>query len=273
MDQPLSIKCDANGQVFITGYFKSRMLMIGSDTLVNMDTSGVYQEVFIAKYDLNGSYLWAKSAAGTKDDIAYGLTIDSYGNAFITGYFASTSITFDTLTLTNNGYGLIFITKYNPQGNVMFVNKEGDLYGNTGYATATDENDRLILTGVFGPPSITFSSTILSNPATTQVTSDIFVAKQGGVLTNQQGIFSSASTQVYPNPANDILYVNGNRDVRLNQVKLFDSIGREIDLRNRLAMSSSVNAPSTQLQVQTSGLVHGIYFIKIDDKMFKFVHH
>ena len=56
---------------------------------------------------------WARSASGTGQDEGMGISTDPWGNTYITGYFSSPTITFDTITLINAGFPNhdIFIVK------------------------------------------------------------------------------------------------------------------------------------------------------------------
>jgi hypothetical protein len=52
-----SVAVDKEGNVFITGYFKSPTLTFGSTTLVN--AGGFRYDLFLVKYDPAGNVLWA----------------------------------------------------------------------------------------------------------------------------------------------------------------------------------------------------------------------
>jgi hypothetical protein len=62
-DYGYGIAVDACGNSYITGYFKG-LATFGSTTL----TSNGDYDIFVAKLDSNGNWLWAKNAGGTYDD-------------------------------------------------------------------------------------------------------------------------------------------------------------------------------------------------------------
>ncbi len=62
-DYENSVSTDDWGNVYVTGYFVSDSLTFGSIVLTN---GGGYGDIFIAKYDSNGTVLWAKGAGGTR---------------------------------------------------------------------------------------------------------------------------------------------------------------------------------------------------------------
>jgi len=61
-----SIAVDANGNIYVTGRF------YGSSTFgtTNLTSSGG-SDIFVAKLDINGNWLWAKKAGGTSDDYVW----------------------------------------------------------------------------------------------------------------------------------------------------------------------------------------------------------
>lgn len=173
LDDGNSVATDANGNVFVTGYFQSPTITFGNTTLTN---AGGF-DFYIVKYDAAGNVLWAKSAGGAKDDIGNSLSTDQNGNVFVTGLFYSNTITFGTTTLINAGINAddIFIVKYDANGNVSWAKREGNYYYEYGKSIATDPNGDVIVTGCFSSDSITFGNTTLMN--TSSFSWDIFVTK------------------------------------------------------------------------------------------------
>lgn len=109
IDAGTSITSDINGNSYVTGIFQSDSISFGSTTFIN--SNGGTQDIFITKYDPSGNVLWAKSVGGSNSDVTKDICIDVTGNAYITGYFQSPSISFGSTTLTNTGSVDIFIAK------------------------------------------------------------------------------------------------------------------------------------------------------------------
>ena len=166
------VSTDTNGNVFVTGSFKSSSITFGTNTLTNAGG----RDIFLVKYDANGTVLWAKSAGGTSDDYGYGVSTDTNGNVLVTGYFESSSITFGATTLTNAGNSDIFIVKYAPDGTVLWAKSEGGTSWDYGNSISTDANGNVLVTGYFQSSSITFGSTTLINTGSIY-TDDIFIVK------------------------------------------------------------------------------------------------
>ncbi len=142
------IAVDNAGNAYITGYFNANMTF-GTFTLTG---TGV-RNMFLAKYDNNGAFQWAKrvngpSVVGSCD--ARGVTVDTQGDIIVTGFFSGT-ITAETHTLTASaGLGAptdIFLMKYDPAGNLIWSNKSGNNNPDFANDVITDNSDDIYITG------------------------------------------------------------------------------------------------------------------------------
>ena len=168
-DKAISIAVDASGNAYLAGYFNSPTLTFGLTSLTN---AGTY-DLFLAKYDSNGNVLWAKKAGGTGDDYATSVAMDTSGNAYVVGWYASPTITFGSTTLTNVGYHDLFLSKYDANGNILWAKSAGGTSADRAYSVSVDALGNSYVAGFFGSPTITFGSTILTNAGIY----DIFLAK------------------------------------------------------------------------------------------------
>ncbi len=172
---------DLNGNIFITGNFLSPTITFGTTTLTNASTPG--DDAYLVKYDATGNVIWAKSYGGVGGDIAYSVATDANGNVYIAGQFTSDSITFDTITLTNNSNNPLdfFIVKFDNNGNVLWAKNEGVNGKVAAKSVCTDLNGNIFLYGEFNSPSITIGTTTLFNFGNY----DVFIVKydsNGNVL-------------------------------------------------------------------------------------------
>jgi hypothetical protein len=163
-DNGKSIAIDGNGNSYVTGYFSSPAISFGLTTL----TCAGNHDMFIAKYDGSGNAVWAKSAGGSNIDEGTGIAVDNIGNSYVIGYFNSSTITFDTITLTNDSIGFadIFIVKYDVSGNVIWAKSAGGNDVDEGLGIAVDGSGNIYVTGVFGSSTITFDTITLTNAGT-----------------------------------------------------------------------------------------------------------
>jgi len=162
-----ALAIDINDDLYVTGSF-GLSADFGKGTITSVSS----HDVFIAKYDGTGDLKWVQKAGGVLNDIAYGITVDSAGFVFITGYFQS-SASFGTINVTSAGNGDIFIAKYDPfLLKWDWVINNGSAGTEIGTDLAVDKNGNIYVTGIFDG-SINFSGTTLSGKGG----NDIFVAK------------------------------------------------------------------------------------------------
>ncbi len=200
---------DGRGNVYVTGFFNSPYITFGTITLTN-DSIGA--NMYIVKYDAGGNVLWAKSPVGIQN-VGDGITTDGSGNVYVTGWFASSTITFSTqtgtITLTNakDGSHDMFIVKFDSSGNALWAKSAGGNGGSSGGNIVTDGSENVYVMGGFGSSTITFGATTLTNVGL----SDIFIVKydatSGNVVWAKSfggssddtgvGIASDASGNVY----------------------------------------------------------------------------
>ncbi|MFL0789398.1 MAG: SwmB domain-containing protein, partial [Prochlorococcus sp.] len=140
----------SDGSAIVTGFFAGSA-DFGDITLTA--TAGGDHDIFIAKLNPDGEFVWATQAGGVSGfagDIGHGITSLSDGSAIVTGEFKGTAA-FGGITLTAAGSweADVFIAKLNPDGSwasaevVDSVNdEEGDVLvgrgGTSSYELFTD---------------------------------------------------------------------------------------------------------------------------------------
>lgn len=113
-DQATGISVDSSGNIVTTGVFTGTVdFDPGTDTTNLVGTGG--NDIFVSKLDTNGNSVWAKRLGGTGDDQAAGISVDSSGNVYTTGFFDRTA-DFDpgagTMNLTIVGLSSdVFVSK------------------------------------------------------------------------------------------------------------------------------------------------------------------
>jgi hypothetical protein len=160
----------SDGSAIVTGYFTGTATF-GSTTL----TSAGSYDVFVAKIDASGAYVWATQAGGTSWDFGYGISTLSDGSAIVTGWFFGTA-TFGSTTLTSAGDGDVFVAKIDASGAYVWATQAGSTSGDIGYAISTLSDGSAIVTGNFNGTA-TFGSTTLTRAGG----GDVFVAKIQGL--------------------------------------------------------------------------------------------
>lgn len=142
-DNGKAIVTDDNGNSFVTGTFSGTASFGG----VNLTSSGGV-DIFIAKMDASGIWLWAKRAGGAGTDQGTGISLDETGNIIVTGYFTGTA-SFGTTNLNSSGYSDIFVCKLDESGNWLWAKRAGGTSDDVSYGIATDTGGNSYISGYF----------------------------------------------------------------------------------------------------------------------------
>jgi hypothetical protein len=169
---------DNTGNVYVAGYFSSNTISFDSIILTRNDTTVIWSNLFLVKYDSAGNVIWAKNA--TKgSSTANAVTADNLGNIFVAGGAGIDTLVIGPDTLYPNSYYDIFVAKYDTSGNPLWA--RGISAG--GVATdvdppfiAADKFGNVYVTGPFHNPTCVIVSTILVN----QGDDNIYLAKFNG---------------------------------------------------------------------------------------------
>ncbi|MFZ4708055.1 MAG: hypothetical protein ACOYMF_18780, partial [Bacteroidales bacterium] len=113
-DEGLYIGTDQTNNVYITGYYYGTVDFDPNVSSTYLLTSAGGSDVFVAKLDAAGNFVWANSKGGINNDASTSINIDLSGNVITTGGFTGT-VDFDesaaTYNLISNGSPDVFITK------------------------------------------------------------------------------------------------------------------------------------------------------------------
>ena len=112
--------------------------------------------VFVSRFDTDGNFLWVRVWGGTDQDAARALTVDNFGNIFVTGYFGDT-VDFDPGDgvdehTSNSTNGNVFLSAFDSDGAFLWARTWGGegASDNSGYGVATDGFGNVFVTGEFG---------------------------------------------------------------------------------------------------------------------------
>jgi hypothetical protein len=140
--------CDGNN-IFIAGEIE------GSNELISFPGSAITltslgdNDIMLAKYDLNGTLLWAKSAGGYGGEKALGVSYDAAGNVYICGDYEDTCKFSAGTTLYCSGVRDIFVAKYDANGNFVWARKAGGSGRDEALAIKCDATGNCYVTGMF----------------------------------------------------------------------------------------------------------------------------
>jgi hypothetical protein len=190
---------DTDGNIYLTGVFMSPEITFGDITLTNTDST----DIFIVKYSSDGDVVWAKSTGGNDHDLAQSIKTDANGNVYVAGSFKSNSITFGQYTIINshNNYYDIFLVKYDPAGNVKWVNSASGNFSDRAYSVSCDSLGKVCLAGYFYSPSLSFGDQVIQNNGNydyflTQydTTGNLIWARSGGGTEDDRGLATTVDS-------------------------------------------------------------------------------
>ncbi|MFI5170971.1 MAG: SBBP repeat-containing protein [Chitinophagales bacterium] len=149
-----SIAIDHNRNIYLTGYFgylgPSADFDPGPDEFL-LTAAGV-GDIFVAKYDEEGNFLWAKSLEGTGSDDAASIDVDALGNCYVGGHF-SVDVDFDPgpdeYIITSQGGWDNFILKLDNDGNFVWAKSTGGTYNERTFSLMLGEGNNIYSTGFF----------------------------------------------------------------------------------------------------------------------------
>ncbi len=176
-----SIAVDGSGNHYTTGAFSNINVDFDPGTGVAPLSSKGSEDIFIAKYDASGNYLWAKSIGDNLSEVGNEIYLDAAGNIYLTGYFSDT-VDFDpgvgVSKVISNGASDVFLAKYDNNGNYQWAIGLGGTQSDAGYSIATDNAGNVYVTGAFAGTNVDFDPGIGSAPLTSISNGeDVFFAK------------------------------------------------------------------------------------------------
>ncbi len=146
-----SIVSDSAGNIFVTGFF-SGIADFDPSTNTNQLNSSGGRDIFIAKFDENRNYVWAKRIGGSGDDESNQIVIDELGNIYIVGYFQG-SADFDpsngSLLISSNGLKDAFLMKMDSAGSLLWAHGFGGIGNDESEGLCLDPNGNVSVTGTF----------------------------------------------------------------------------------------------------------------------------
>ena len=130
-----ALAVDPMGNAFITGYGDVGGPRVGGD------------DAFVAKYNSSGQLGWATKLASNQSEIGYGVTFDSNGNSYTTGF------TEGQMGLSRDGAYDVFVAKVDPNGSRIWTAQFGANFVefDQGHSIAVAENGDIFVAGETTP--------------------------------------------------------------------------------------------------------------------------
>ena len=176
----ICLNVDNNGNVYFAGGIGAPTITFDTITISN---AGYSSGIFIGKYDSNGNILWVKNtgtiSVGVTDVDIYAITVDHFGNSYVTGTFEQTihfgSYVFHSIPSVNGWISSdIFIVKYDTYGNIVWAKQQGGNGADSGSGICVDALGNSYISGSYSMTAH-FDASSLTAPTTTQM--EAFIAK------------------------------------------------------------------------------------------------
>lgn len=176
VDEVRAIALDTTGNPHLVGRYSGTADLDSSPSSANV-TAGGGSDVFVVKYNADGTYAWGASLGGTATDDGRGIGVDSSGNVYTSGLFNGTA-DFDpsgaTANLTSAGSNDIFISKLDNTGAYVWAKQVGSTTTDVSFALAADSSGNSYTTGSF-TGTVDFDPNAGTEDHTSAGASDLFV--------------------------------------------------------------------------------------------------
>lgn len=233
------VAVDGQGNVFVAGGCAARLPIKFENNLILDSTRG-----FVAKYDFTGNLVWAQRVDVWSNGWLSDVVTDPEDNIYTIGFF-SIGFTFNGDTIAPN-YDDLFVNKYDNNGTPLWT-KEPMGPGSRGAVITLNNAGDVLVGGISIPGGPIFG------PSTLPDSSAVLVAKLGSSLTASHLSASQADINIYPNPADNKLYISFNAEAPVH-LKLHDLLGRTL---------TSEKITSDQPVIDISAVPPGLYYLQI----------
>jgi hypothetical protein len=272
----------SSGKAYVTGYARAYgdgiVLPVSTNAYQKTNNGGVSSEnvnsynAFVTALTADGSGLLystylggSKFSTGSSGDQAKGITLDSAGNAYITGFASSTDFpTVNAIQSSNNAAAVkgndAFAAELSTDGSALIFSTYlgGSGGGDQGNAIAVDSAGGIYVTGQTDSSDFPTVNAFQSSYANKEGFGNAFVAKIGTTSTNpvlsvNPSTLAFAATVNGTNPAGQPIAIANTGTGTLNWTASYTSTWLSLD-------SSSGAAPSTiHAYVNTAGMATGTY--------------
>ena len=146
VDRGYGVATDAAGNAYVTGHYQSTDAQANGQPLPN---AGDY-DIFVAKYDPEGTLLWIRTAGGKGYDYGHGIVVDSKGDIVVTGAVAGEAKFGDVTVNVGSTTRPIFCAKYDADGTLKWVKTTSGKFSGSGHGVGVDGKDSVYIGGSGG---------------------------------------------------------------------------------------------------------------------------
>jgi len=256
---------DNQGNVFTTGSFDNTVDFDPGNGNANM-TAGSNQNAFIVKLNSSGSYQWVKSLGNTGEVAALGITLDSQGSIYTTGWFndnGNAICDFDpgapSYIVTSHGLLDIFVCKLDASGNFNWAKGMGGPFEDYGLSIAVSPSYSVSSTGYFSGTADFDPDTNVTFNLTGAGSTDLFIHKMNQIGVGIEKTGGSNMLRAFPNPSEGIFTFASADHIIAGTIEVYNHYGAMVyaaDIRNR-----------SSVEMDLKNLHAGIYFLRLREGM------
>jgi hypothetical protein len=218
-DGAAAIAVDDSGNVIVAGSFKGTADFDPGPGTTTMTSNGS-DDIFLAKYDAAGNFLWVSAFGFSAADEGNSVAFDPSGNIYL-------AATFDDSVDLDPGPGVVmeyasgssdfFFAKYDASGNYVWSKKVGGIYYERATCITVDQFANTYLTGDFSG-TVDFDPGVAVGNLNSASVAGIFIAKYdpSGNYTWAKALTGSGGTRgsfgVKPDAAGNVFICGGFSD-------------------------------------------------------------
>lgn len=173
------VALDGYGNSYVVGHFVGRATF-GTGANARTLTSSGSGDLFLAKLDPAGNFLWVQQAGGSVDATP-GIAVTADGSSYVTGSFAGTATialgAAHAITLNSRGDRDLFVARFDADGGLLWVNQAGGAAFDSGRGIAVDRQGYSYVTGMFADTATFDSTTTQAMTLTSSGGNDLFIAR------------------------------------------------------------------------------------------------
>ncbi len=218
---PNKIQIDPKGNLFITGSFQTTYMDLDPGLGVKSYSTTISEskyndDAFLVKYTQNGNYIWSTAIQSLDTDNGLSVAIDGKGNSYLSGAFSGDLTNFSSgtgsMNLSSSGEKDIFISKYDPSGNLLWAKKMGGTESELAQDIKLDSDTNIYIAGNY-KGTVDMDPDSEESTITSRGNFDCFFAKytKNGTLVYAKSMGSDEADNVYQmsiNSSNEI-YLTG----------------------------------------------------------------
>lgn len=231
-DNAKSLAIDSSNNVIVAGTFNGTVDFDPSSSVHNLTSQG-QTDIFVAKLNSAGNFIWAKNFGGLSTDNVSNIVVDASNNIYATGFFTgSADFNIGGAVAVLNASGDTdntdaFILKLSPNGNFSWVKSIKGFKDQAGIAMAIDGLGNIYNGGYFTGTSNFQTENGVYEKTSLNDSRDFYLLKLSlplGVSENSKNDF-----KIFPNPSNGSFSISNIENLAGAKCVVFNLLGQKIE--------------------------------------------